>query len=106
MMSIALEFRDNIQFVILEGTFSKVEENALRLKLDQKYSQGRTLFCIKLDTFNFDDAESLAAVQHLLEYLVSLGAWIGIAGLNNKQMGTLQQLYKPRCRGFSTEQVA
>lgn len=105
-MAIALEFRENVQFVILEGNLSKVEEAALRLKLDQKFSTGRTLFVLKLDRFNFDSPESISAVGDLVGYFVALGAWIGIAGLNNKQMSLIQNLYKPQCKGFSTEPEA
>jgi hypothetical protein len=105
-VAIALEFRDNIQFVILEGNLSKVEEAALRLKLDQKFSQGRTLLIIKLDRFNFDSPESITVIGEMIGYFVSLGAWIGISGLNNKQMSQIQGLYKPQCKGFSTEQEA
>ncbi len=105
-MGIALDFRENIQFLSVEGNLSKADEAALRLKLDQKYSQGRTLFIFKLDLFAFDDSESMAALLNLMSYLISIGAWLGLAGLNDKNLKILQVNFKARCKGFSTEPEA
>lgn len=105
-MSIALDFRDNIQFVALDGPFTKPEESALRLKLDQKFSQGRTLIVFKLDRFQLDHSDSMNALKELLSYFISLGAWIGISGINEKQSGGFYQLLGKKCKAFATESDA
>jgi len=105
-MAIAIEFKDNIQLVRIEGKITKPEEAALRLKLDQKFSQGRALFILKLEKFEFSDADSLTAILDLIKYLGSLGAWMGLAGLNAKQSGMFQAQYSGRCKSFATEQEA
>ena len=53
-MGISFSFKNDAQYVKLDGTLSALEEAAVRLKLDQKINQGRSKIVIDISSFEID----------------------------------------------------
>lgn len=82
-MGISLSFKNDAQYVKIDGALSAPEEAAVRLKLDQKINQGRTKILIDVSSFKVDDKESIKALQTVLKFVLQRGTTLSLFGLKN-----------------------
>ena len=67
-MSIQFSTKEDIQVVAIDGKLSTVEEAAIRLKLDQKISQGRQIILFGIPGLDLQDAATIKNMHLLLQY--------------------------------------
>lgn len=95
-MGISFAFRNEFQYVKLEGTLSAPEEAAVRLKLDQKINQGRLKILIDVTRFAIDHSDSVKGLHSVLRYAFQRGTTVGLFGLK-------QTLWLKLAEGFSSK---
>jgi len=82
-MSISFAFRNNVQIVKIEGPLNTVEEAAVRLKVDQKISQGRHCILLDVSALAIDDPVTVASLHSLVKYLFAREIFIAIGGIKS-----------------------
>jgi hypothetical protein len=95
-MGISFSFKNNVQYVKIDGPLSQVEEAAVRLKLDQKINQGRNKILIDITSFATTDKDSVKALHSVLNFAIHRGTAVALFGIK-------QTLWLPVAEGFPTK---
>ncbi|MGE3974091.1 MAG: hypothetical protein AB7F59_06145 [Bdellovibrionales bacterium] len=80
-MGIQFLLKDDIQVVALDGKLTGVEEAAIRLKLDQKISQGRNYIFFSIAELDLQDTTTIKNVHLLLQYAKNRDTLCAIYGI-------------------------
>jgi hypothetical protein len=106
LVGISLSFKNDAQYVKLDGALSTVEEAAVRLKLDQKINQGRSKILIDISSFAIDDKESVKALHTVLRFTLQRGTTLSLFGLKNTLWIKIAENFPGKVQMHETEAEA
>lgn len=80
-MAIKFLVKDEIQYIKISEKLSAAEEGAIRLKFDQKFTQGRKQFVLDLSEADVEDKATCNNIMDLFSYMRERGAVTGVTGV-------------------------
>jgi hypothetical protein len=105
-MPISFAFKNDVQYIKLDGGIATVEEAAIRLKLDQKINQGRQKILFDITSFNSGDKNSVEALQSVVKFALYRGVTVGLFGLKQSSWVIIAENFPVPMKIFEIESEA
>ncbi|MDZ4660959.1 MAG: hypothetical protein SGJ18_04995 [Pseudomonadota bacterium] len=104
-MAINLKVEDDMQIVVFSGPLAEFEAQALRLKLDQKITQGRTKLLLNIALLDMKP-EAINSILSFVDYAEQLKVSVAIAGLTPETWNLVNSTSGRRIHKFYTSEEA
>ena len=105
-MAVKLSFEENTQVIRINGTLTQAESDAVKLKIQEKYNQGRYMFLFDLTEFVVSDEGSTTALKPLMRYCLDLNASYIYSGVAKEFQKNISIPNEPTPVTFSTRAEA
>lgn len=105
-MGIEFAFRQNVQLVRLTGPLTPEEDAAVRLKLDQKISAGRSLVLFHLAEYPVTETTPRSRLMGIISFCLERGVTVGISGAEPSRWPLLRFDGRRQARLYQSETEA
>ncbi len=104
-MAITLKVDDDLQTVVFSGPLDSTEAQALRLKLDQKITQGRTKLLLDIALLEMKP-DTIETILSFVDYAMQMKVFVAISGLTPKTWSLVNSTTGRRLHKFYTSEEA